>query len=209
VVTFNASIRLWIEAFFIRSSWTKLTAKGGKSHLAISKSKKEDMVGQYDELLAKSKALIITQFGGMNMKELDKVRKSVREASAEYHVTKNTLALRALREKGFDVPEAWMTGSTAVAFCFNDAATVAKSLGDLGKDIDKLKVVGGVLDGKMIDGATVRAIASLPSLDVLRAQLLGVIAGPSSGIVGVLNAAVGGVMYALQAKIDKEQPAAA
>jgi large subunit ribosomal protein L10 len=86
---------------------------------------------------------------------------------------------------------------------------VAKGLSDLGKDIDKLKVVGGVLDGKAIDGETVKAIASLPSLDTLRAQILGAIAAPASNIVGVLNAAVGGVMYALQAKIDKESPASA
>lgn len=177
--------------------------------MAITKGRKNELVTQYDELLAKSNALIITQYGGMNMTELDKVRKAMRDASAEYHVTKNTLALRALKAKGFDVPEAWMTGSTAVAFCFKDAATVAKGLSDLGKDIDKLKVVGGVLDGKAIDGETVKAIASLPSLDTLRAQILGAIASPASNIVGVLNAAVGGVMYALQAKIDKESPASA
>lgn len=176
--------------------------------MAITKSRKGELVGQYDELLAKSKALIITQYGGMNMKELDKVRKAMRDASAEYHVTKNTLALRAIKAQGFDVPEEWMTGSTAVAFCFNDAATVAKGLGDLSKEIDKLKVVGGVLEGKAVDGDTVKAIASLPSMDVLRAQIIGAIAAPASNIVGVLNAAVGGVMYALQAKIDKEQPAA-
>ena len=177
--------------------------------MAISKEKKTESLGQYDELLAKSKALIITQYGGMNMKELDKVRRSMREAQAEFHITKNTLALRALKARGYDVPEKWMTGSTALAFCFKDAAAVAKSLGELGKEIDKLKVVGGVVEGKAVDGAGVQAIASLPPLDVLRAQILGAIAGPSSNLVGVLNAAVGSVMYALQARIDKEQPAPA
>ncbi len=166
------------------------------------------MVTQYDELLAKSTALIITQYGGMNMKELDKVRKSMREASAEFHVTKNTLALRALKAKGFDVPDAWMTGSTAVAFCFKDVAAVAKNLGDLSKDIEKLKVVGGVMEGKAIDGNAVKAIASLPPLDTLRAQIIGAISSPASNIVGVLNSAVGSIMYALQARIDKETPAA-
>jgi large subunit ribosomal protein L10 len=177
--------------------------------LAISKEKKESTLAEYTTLLEKSQALIITNYGGMNMVELDKVRKAMREAQAEYHITKNTLALLALKAKGYNVPEAWMTGSTAVAFCFKDVAAVAKSLGTLGKDIDKLKVVGGVMDGKAIDNTSVKAIADLPPLDTIRAQIIGAIAAPASNIVGVLNSAVGSVMYALQAKIDKEQPAAA
>ena len=177
--------------------------------MAVTKEKKAETLETYTELLAKSQALIITHYGGMNMKELDKVRRSMREAQAEFHITKNTIVLRALREKGFNVPEAWMTGSTAMAFCFKDAAAVAKNLGDLGKEIDKLKVVGGVVDGKAVDGDAVKAIASLPPIETLRAQIIGVITAPATGIAGVLNSAVGSLMYALQAKIDKEQPAAA
>jgi large subunit ribosomal protein L10 len=177
--------------------------------LAITKAKKTESLGQYDVLLSKSSALIITHYAGMNMKELDKVRRSMREAQAEFHITKNTLAIRALKARGFNVPDQWLTGSTALAFCFKDPAAVAKSLGDLGKEIDKLKIVGGVVEGKAVDGAAVQAIASLPPLDTLRAQILGAIAGPASNLVGVLNAAVGSVMYALQARIDKEQPAEA
>jgi large subunit ribosomal protein L10 len=96
-----------------------------------------------------------------------------------------------------------------MSFCFSDAASVAKTLGDLTKEFDKLKVVGGVLSGKTISKGDVEALASLPSLDVMRAQLIGTISAPASSLVGVLNAAVGGVMYALQAKIDKETPAEA
>jgi large subunit ribosomal protein L10 len=94
-----------------------------------------------------------------------------------------------------------------VAFCFQDAAAVAKSLTDLSKDITKLSLVGGVIDGATIDGAGVKAIASLPPIEMLRAQLIGLISSPATGIAGALNSIVGSVMYALQAKIDKEQPA--
>lgn len=177
--------------------------------MAVTKAKKVETLETYNELLTKSKALFITQYGGMNMKELDKVRRSMRESQAEFHITKNTVVLRALRAQGFDVPEAWMTGSTAMAFCFKDAAPVAKSLGDLGKDIDKLKVIGGIIEGKAVDSEGVKAIASLPPIETLRAQIIGVISAPASGIAGVLNSAVGSLMFALQAKIDKEQPAAA
>lgn len=175
--------------------------------MAVTKEKKAETLAAYRDLLGRAQALIITQYGGMNMKELDKVRRALRETQAEFHVTKNTVALIALKEHGYDVPEKWMTGSTAVAFCFKDAAAVAKSLTDLTKDVTKLTVVGGVVDGAAVDADGVKAIASLPPIETLRAQLIGMISAPASGIAGVLNSAVGSVMYALQAKIDKEQPA--
>jgi large subunit ribosomal protein L10 len=96
-----------------------------------------------------------------------------------------------------------------MSFVYGDAPVVAKALGDLGKEFDKLSVVGGVLSGKAINAAQVKALADMPSIDVLRAQIIGAIAAPASNIVGVLNSAVGSIMYALQARIDKETPAAA
>lgn len=165
------------------------------------------MLAGYNELLGKSQAVIITQYGGLKMPELDKVRGQVRGAQAEFHITKNTLVKRALKDAGMDVPDEWLTGSTAISFCFKDPAAVAKAIGDLSKQYDKLKVVGGVVSGKAVNKAQVEALASLPPLETLRAQIIGMISAPATGIVGVLNSAVGSVMFALQAKIDKETPA--
>lgn len=162
-----------------------------------------------DVLLEKSNAIIITKYGGMNMPQLDKVRKQMRDAKAEFHITKNTLVARSLKAKGYAVPAEWLKGSTAMSFCFGDAPVAAKALGELSKEINKLSVVGGVLSGKAITANQVKDLADMPSLDTLRAQIIGAIAAPASNIVGVLNAAVGGVLYAIQAKIDKEKPAEA
>jgi large subunit ribosomal protein L10 len=175
--------------------------------LAISKERKGELITGYGELLSKSQAVIIATYGGMNMPQLNKVRNQVRDAKAEFHVTKNTLIARSLKEAGYDVPEEWLKGATAVSFCFGDPPAVAKVLGQLSTEIENLKIVGGVVGGQNVDTAGVKELASLPSLDVLRAQIIGAIAAPASSLVGVLNAAVGGVMYALQAHIDKEQPA--
>lgn len=174
--------------------------------MAITKKRKDELNAQYSELIGRSQALFITHYGGLKMPELDKVRGQIRNAKAEFHVTKNTLASRALKEAGYDLPEEWLTGSTAMSFCFDDPAAVAKALADLTREFDKLKVVGGVMSGRAIDKQDVEALASLPSLDTLRAQIIGAISAPASGLVGVLNAAVGGVMYVLQARIDKETP---
>lgn len=174
--------------------------------MAISREKKEQIVAEYAELIGKSQAMIITRYGGLKMPELDKVRSQMRGAQAEFHVTKNTLVKRALKDAGYDVPAEWLTGTTAMSFCFNDPAAVAKALNELTREFEKLSVVGGVLSGKSITKEEVEALAALPSLDTLRAQIIGAISAPASNLVGVLNAAIGGVMYALQARIDKETP---
>lgn len=174
--------------------------------MAISREKKEQIVAEYAELIGKSQAMIITRYGGLKMPELDKVRSQMRNAQAEFHVTKNTLVKRALKNAGYDVPAEWLTGTTAMSFCFNDPAAVAKTLNELTKEFEKLTVIGGVLSGKAITKEDVEALASLPSLDTLRAQIIGAISAPASNLVSVLNAAIGGVMYALQARIDKETP---
>jgi large subunit ribosomal protein L10 len=172
--------------------------------LAISKDKKDEIIAEYNSLLEKSEAIFITQYGGLKMPELDKVRGAVRGTSGEFHVTKNTLIAKALKAKGFDVPDDWLTGTTGMSFAFKDAAATAKAVNDLAKEFEKFKVVGGVMNGKPLDSANVIALATLPPLDTLRAQIIGAISAPASNLVGVLNAAVGSVMYALQARIDKE-----
>jgi len=175
--------------------------------LAISREKKEKMLAQYVDLLGRSQAVIITRYGGLKMPELDKIRAQMRSAQAEFHVTKNTLMQRAMKQFGYDLPPEWLTGTTAMSFCFQDPTAVAKALGELSKELEKLQIVGGVLNGKAITKSDVEALATMPSLDTLRAQIIGAISAPASNLVGVLNAAIAGVIYALQARIDKESQA--
>lgn len=175
--------------------------------MAISKQRKGDLLSIYSELMGKSQAVIITTYGGMNMPQFNKVRAQMRGAQAEFHVTKNTLIARTFKEAGYIVPDEWLSGAVAVGFCFGDPPEVAKVLNQLSVEIEHLKVVGGVVDGQALDKSGVKELALLPPMDVLRAQLIGAISAPASSIVGAINAAMGGVMYALQARIDKEQPA--
>ena len=175
--------------------------------MALSKQKKEEMLVDYKELLSKSQAVIITQYGGLNMLQLNKVRGAVRGAHAEFHVTKNTLIARTFKDAGYKVPDEWLTGAAAVSFCFGDPPAAAKAIQQLADDLEKFKVIGGVMAGTALDANGVKALATMPPIETLRAQIIGLISSPASGLVGALNAAVGSVMYALQAKIDKDQPA--
>lgn len=164
-------------------------------------------MADYKALVEKSEALIIAKYGGLNMLQLDKARKQIRDAQGEFHVTKNTLLKKVLKEHGLSVPDEWLKGSTAIAFAFKDPAAVAKVVGDLDKEFEKFKTVGGIVSGQSVDVGGVKELASLPPLNTLRAMLIGMLDAPASGIVGALNAAIGGVAFALQAKVDKEQPA--
>ncbi len=177
--------------------------------MAITKERKGELITDYGELLKKSQAVIIATYGGMNMPQFNKVRSQVRGVQAEFHVTKNTLISRTLKDAGYSVPDDWLKGPTAISFCFGDPPAVAKVLGQLSTEIENLKIVGGVVGGQTVDVGGVKDLATLPSLEVLRALIIGTISAQASGLVGALNAAVGGVMYALQARIDKEQPAEA
>ena len=172
--------------------------------MAISKDKKESMVAEYEALVKQSQAIIISKYGGMTMPQLDKVRISVRASKGEFHVTKNTLLLKVLKESGYDVPEKWLTGQTGVAFAFSDPTGTAKVVGDLSKEFEPFKTIGGVMSGKAIEPAKVAALAAMPPIETIRAQIIGAISGPASNLVGVLNAAVGSLMYALQARVDKD-----
>lgn len=174
--------------------------------MAVSKDKKGQLLGDYRELLAKSQAVIITLYGGLNMPQMNKVRGQVRGAQAQFHVTKNTLMAAALKEAGYKVPDEWLAGSTAVSFCFGDPPAAAKAIKQLADELENFKIVGGVLTGTALDADGVKTLATMPSLDVLRSQFIGLLSTPASGIVGALNAAVGSLMYALQARVDKEQP---
>ncbi len=174
--------------------------------MAITKEKKGELITNYSELLGKSQAVIITRYGGMNMPQLNKVRSRIRDAKGEFHITKNTLIAHSFKEAGYTVPEEWLIGATAVSFCFTDPPAAAKALGQLSNEIENLKIIGGVVSGQVVDPAGVGELAALPPLETLRAQIIGAIAASASGLVGVVNAAVGGILYALQARVDKEKP---
>lgn len=160
--------------------------KGGEAQLAISKDKKKEAIAQYKEWADRSKALIITEYTGVTMKDLDRLRSKVREAGGEFHIIKNTLGKLALEESGFSEPEQYLQGSTAIAFAFEDGPSMAKVLTEFAKTSEFLKFKGGYLDQEPISAAMVKELADLPSLPVLRAMLLGVIMAPASKLVRTL-----------------------
>ncbi len=154
--------------------------------MAITKERKGELVSHYSEWLHKSEALIITEYKGMTMKDIDGLRTKVREMGGEFHIVKNTLGKKALEKAGISAKDEFFTGSTAICFSFRDAPAMAKAVLDFAKTTDALKIKGGYLDKKPMSAAGVKSLADLPPLPVVRAQLLGTIMGPASKLVRTL-----------------------
>lgn len=176
--------------------------------MAINKERKEELLKTYADLIAKSEGLILVEYRGLNMKGMDPLRGKVRDAAGELHVVKNTLALRALAAAGRPAPAELFTQTTAIGFAFTDLPAVAKALTAYAKDNEFVKVKGGLLGGKALSPAEVAALADLPPLPIVRAQLLGLLSAPASRLTGVIASGVRQVINVVKAYADKE-PAAA
>jgi large subunit ribosomal protein L10 len=178
--------------------------KGGESTLAISKQHKAELVAQYTDWMQRSQALFLTEYKGMKMSQIDELRKRVREAGGEFHIVKNTLSQVALKKAGLELPPKLLEGSSAVIFAFQDAPSMAKVLADFSRTSDFVKAKGGYLDKRLISTKDVQALAELPPLPVMRAQLLGVIMGPASKLARTLAEPARQVATVLKAYADTE-----
>jgi len=150
--------------------------------LALTKERKEELVAQYEAWMKESKALILAEYTGLTMPQMDELRAKARENGAEFHVVKNRLAKMVFEAAGLDTKDLF-TGSTAFGVGFEDAPGIAKTIKDLNKDMPALQIKGGFMDNRVLTADQVIALAELPPLPVVRGQLLGVINAPASKLV--------------------------
>jgi Ribosomal protein L10 len=176
--------------------------------LAKSKEQKETMLAQYVEWVGKSQAVVLVEYSGLKMSNLDAIRSKVREAGGEFHIVKNTLAKLALEKAGFKVPEDYTEKSTAIGFAFSDPAGFAKALTEATKGMEAVKIKGGFMGAATLKPDEVKALASLPPLPVMRAQLLGILQAPASKLVRTLAEPGRQVAYVLKAFSEKAAPTA-
>lgn len=154
--------------------------------MAITKERKNELIAQYCEWVSRSKALVLTQYVGLTMKDIDALRVKVRENGGEFHIIKNTLAKLAFEQAGLTVPEKQFEGSTAIVFAFTDAQATVKTVTEFAKSSGFFKVKGGFLEKQALTPEGVKALADLPPLPVVRAQLLGTLLAPAGKLVRTL-----------------------
>ncbi len=173
----------------------------------MQKEDKERVVAELTERLRTSPTLIVADYRGLSMTEIDELRSKLLEHGARFSVVKNTLTRRAAEAAGVDALPALIEGPTAIAFLESDGdpVAVAKALGEAARTTRILAVRGGVMEGKAISADEVESLAKLPPADVLRAQLVGALAAPMATVVGLFNAPLRELVGVLDARIRQRQ----
>lgn len=178
-------------------------------------AKKQQLVAELKEKLTTAKGAVLTSYKGLTVAQDTELRRALREAGVSYHVVKNTMTRIAAKEAGLDELAEHLEGTTALAVSAEDAVAPAKVICEFIKknkldETEVLTIKAGLVDGKVIDTAEIKALASLPSREVLIAKLLGSMQAPISGTVNVLQGVIRNAVYVLEAvRKQKEEQASA
>ncbi|HET7318867.1 MAG TPA: 50S ribosomal protein L10, partial [Nitrospirota bacterium] len=150
-----------------------------------------------------AKTAVITGYTGINVEQITELRSKLRKSQVEYRVVKNTLARQAVQGTGLEPLKDYFVGPVGIALGFDDVVAPAKVLFEFNKTQEKLQLKIGVLDGKLLQQADIKALATLPSLNALRGKIIGLLQAPASRMVGVLAAPGGQIARVLKAKAEK------
>ncbi len=177
--------------------------------MARSREKKKQIVADLTDKLLRSEALIMTDYRGLSAADMNELRNKLRETETGYHVVKNSLVKLALEQAGLPW-EPWLfDGPTAIGFCYEEVPGPAKILVDLANESKTFSVRGGMLAEKLVDAAQISELATLPSSEVLIAQVVARIQGPLVGLISVLSAPLQNLAYVLQARSEQLEQAEA
>ena len=173
------------------------------------RTEKQAVVTELKEKLSNTKGAVLANYRGLNVAQDTKLRRKLREAGVEYRVVKNTLTRIAANEVGIDGLDKYLEGPTVIALSANDPVAPAKILSDFIREnkLQALEIKAGLVEGKVIDVAGVKALASLPPREVLIAQLLGTMQAPIAGFVRVLQGNISNLVYALEAVRKQKESA--
>lgn len=173
----------------------------------MDRSQKEALVTSMNEIFGSASSVVVTHYSGLTVSEITDLRVQMRNAQAHFKVTKNRLARRALEGTKFEGLLPLFEGPTAIAYS-DDPVAPARVAVKFAKDNDKLVVLGGALDDKVLNETEVKALATLPSLDEQRATIIGLLQAPATKIAGVLQAPAGQLARVLAAHAEQGEEAA-
>lgn len=148
---------------------------------------KAETVGAVHRRLKMAKMAIVTEYRGLSVAQMTRLRREIREAAGEYHVIKNTLVRRALRETAFGDLEKLLEGPNGWVFAYDDPVLLSKALVKFADDNDKLRIKGGVFEGQFMDPAGVKVLSQMPSKPELQAKLLAMINAPATQLLRLLQ----------------------
>jgi large subunit ribosomal protein L10 len=171
----------------------------------MHKKTKAALVEDLRKKLTSAQSIFLTDFTGINVKDISELRKSFRESSVEYLVAKNTLIKRAVADTPLDQLEPYLVGPTALVLTEDDGINAAKIITRFAKEHEMFSVKAGMMSEKVVDPGQVKSIASLPSREVILARLLGILNSPITGLVCILNGTVSRAVRVLSRVAETKQ----
>lgn len=169
----------------------------------MEKKKKEDEISELKEKFSRANAAILGEYRGLTVSQIDKLRNALRNVSGELRIAKNTLARIASKGTDIEKIESHLKGPTAIILSYSDQAAVAKALTAFAKEQDKFKIRAGVLGSTVLDDKGIKALAELPGLDQLRANILGLIQAPASKLARLVVTPASQVARVIKAHSEK------
>jgi large subunit ribosomal protein L10 len=182
----------------------KSTRKGGET---LNKQNKEALVAELAEKLKATKAAFLADYRGLNVEQANALRRKLQAVDVEYRVVKNTLLRLAAKDTGVACLEEHLAGPNAIALVTGDPVAPAKALIEFAKLHNAFELKAGMLDGKLLGAADIKALAELPSREELLAKMLGSMSAPASNFVGVLAAVPRALVQVLAAIKDQKDAA--
>jgi len=171
----------------------------------VKKEDKEQVVTALTERLKAAETVLVADYRGLTMPQIDALRTRLLESGARFSVVKNTLTRRAAEAAGSDALLALLEGPSAIAFIETegDMVAAAKALADSARETRILVIKGGVMQGRTMTAPEVESLATLPSIEVLRGQVLGAIIAPLSSLIGLVSAPLQNLYGLLDARIEQ------
>lgn len=168
----------------------------------MQKSEKEQLITELNEKFARAKTAIVAEFSKLDVATVTRLRKKFRDSGVDYKVLKNTLAKRAAKGTSLEVISEDFRGPVALAIGYGDVVAPAKILQEFIKDLETIKVRSAVVEGKKVDAKGVQALAKMPGLPELRAQILGMLTQPAGKLVRTIAAPGSQLARVIQAHAD-------
>jgi large subunit ribosomal protein L10 len=171
----------------------------------VKKEDKEQVVETLTERLKAAETVLVADYRGLTMPQIDALRSKLIESGARFSVVKNTLTRRAAEAAGNEALLALLSGPSAIAFIESDGDMVAaaKALADSARETRVLAIRGGVMSGRTVSAEEVEALATLPPIEVLRGQVLGAIIAPLSSLIGLVSAPLQNLHGLIDARIEQ------
>ena len=169
----------------------------------MNRKEKAQVVSDFGEKIKEFRSAVLTNYRGLNVEQINLLRQRLREEKISYHVVKNTLMKRASKGTDLEKLDHYFAGPTAIAISYGDPVLLAKILSEFIKMQPSLEIKVGLIQGKVASPDEVKALATMPSREVLLGQILGGIQGPASQLGAVIYHAIQQVLGTIQARVDQ------